>query len=75
MEQQIRDSLLAFMTNRSLKPDESLTHTKITGTVCRDEVACVLVAAILPGTILGIRKQPLRAAFNAQTRPESRTAS
>ena len=46
VESQIRASLLAFMRNRGLEPDESLVQMKTIGTTCRDESACALVAAV-----------------------------
>jgi arginine decarboxylase len=46
VESQIRDSLLGFMKNRGLKPDDSLIQMQVTGTTCQDQSACVLVAAV-----------------------------
>jgi arginine decarboxylase len=46
VEHQIKASLTAFMTNRGLAPDESLIKMKLSGTTCKDQPACVLVAAV-----------------------------
>lgn len=46
VESQIRDSLLGFMENRGLDPDESLIQMKVIGTTCRKQSACALVAAV-----------------------------
>lgn len=42
----IRGSLMTFMTNRGLEPDESLIHMKVTGTTCKDRPVCAMVMAI-----------------------------
>jgi arginine decarboxylase len=46
VERKLHDSLMAFMKNRGLEPDESLIQMKVTGTTCVEASACALVCAV-----------------------------
>ena len=46
VERLIHGSLMTYMENRGLKPDEALIRMKLAGTVCNDRPVCAMVIAI-----------------------------